>query len=220
MYTLFTRSCRLHLHLVKVVVRISMHDYVSLAQTKSWIMPQCQGITTQIASCTRTVENIWHIMSLTAASPVLQALPEALQPQLIISIRPLGAAWPVASEGDGSPLFMSHPNLVMSKMGGPCRSAAFHNVTCRWTLFMWSSRFASVGGNAIIRSGSLSSWCRDCSEPNSSKFLPSFWPYMVVKNRWPVSISSASVAFSSPDTSYRAVNYPAFRIMFKALILP
>ena len=42
---------------------------------------------------------------------------------------------------------------------------------------------------------------------------------MAVKNRRPVSISSASVTFSSPNTSYRAVNYPALS-MFKALILP
>ena len=42
---------------------------------------------------------------------------------------------------------------------------------------------------------------------------------MAVKNLRPVSISSASVAFSSPYTSYRAVNYPAFG-MFKELILP
>ena len=42
---------------------------------------------------------------------------------------------------------------------------------------------------------------------------------MDVKNQRPISISSASVAFSSPNTSYRAVNYAAFS-MFKALILP
>ena len=42
---------------------------------------------------------------------------------------------------------------------------------------------------------------------------------MAVKNRRPISISSASVAFSSPNTSYRGVNYPAFS-MFKALVLP
>ena len=89
-----------------------------------------KGLQHKSPSCTRT-DSTWHIMSLTAASPVLQALPQALHPQLIISIRPSGAAGPVSSEGDGSPLFMSHPNLVMSKMGGPCRSAAFHNVTCR-----------------------------------------------------------------------------------------
>ena len=32
MYKLFTSSYQLQLHLVKVVVRISMHAYVSLAQ--------------------------------------------------------------------------------------------------------------------------------------------------------------------------------------------
>ena len=42
---------------------------------------------------------------------------------------------------------------------------------------------------------------------------------MAVKNRQPVSISSASVAFSSPNTSYKAVHFPAFS-MFKALMLP
>ena len=56
-YKLFTSSCQLQLHLVKVVVKISMHAYVSLAQTRSCIVPQCQGITTQIASCTRTVDS-------------------------------------------------------------------------------------------------------------------------------------------------------------------
>ena len=57
MYKLFTSSCQLQLHLIKVVVRISMHAYVSLAQTRSCIIPQCQVIATQIASCTRTVDS-------------------------------------------------------------------------------------------------------------------------------------------------------------------
>ena len=68
MYKLFTSSCRLQLHLVKVVVRISMHAYVSFAKNRSCIIPRCQGITTQIASCTRTVDSTWHIMSHTAAT--------------------------------------------------------------------------------------------------------------------------------------------------------
>ena len=68
MYKLFTSTCRFQLHLVKVVARISMHAYVSLAQTRSCIIPQCQGITAQIASCTRTIDSSWHSMSLTAAT--------------------------------------------------------------------------------------------------------------------------------------------------------
>ena len=79
----------------------------------------------------QTVDSAWHIVSLHLQPPMLQALPAALQPQLIISIRPSGAARLVSSEGDGSQLFKSIQNLVMSRMGGPCRSAALHNITCR-----------------------------------------------------------------------------------------
>ncbi len=145
MYKLFTGSCQLQLHLVKVVVRINMHASVLLAQTRSCIIPQCQVIATQIASCTRTVDSTWHMMSLTAATTSATSL-----------------AWSLATTTDNI-------NQTARNSGT--------GVKRRWWKPALHEWFPFLPGVEIV--------------------VPSGWPYMAVKNRQLVSISSASVAFSS-----------------------
>ena len=152
MYKIFTSSCRLQLHLVKVVVRISMHAYVSLAQSRSCIIPQGQGITTQIAICTRTVDSTWHIMSLTAATTSATSLAWSF------ATITYNISQTVRSSGTGVKRRWWKPVLHVPSELGDVQNVRTLPIGCfpqrhlQVNSFMWSSRFAYVGGNAIIRS--------------------------------------------------------------------
>ena len=144
--------------------------------------------------------------------PDPHAFPSDLQPHRTTSMRSCGPGGWVEVTGAGTPSFISHPYLVMSRSGVPNWSADLASIVWRWARKICRKRCSSVGGSDMSFRG-LPHFLVYNRYLASPMVVPAGWPYREQKNPCPTSSSCACVAPCSPNTECRPGKSPALKFL-------
>ena len=171
-----------------------------------------EWIQTGIPAGASTVNSAGHLVMMAATNAWSTRLPFrfATTPYHIHEV--LWAWGWVEVTGAGTPSFISHPYLVMSRSGGPNWSADLASIVWRWARKICRKRFSSVGGSDMSFRG-LPHFLVYNRYLASPMVVPAGWPYRIQKNPYPTSNSCACVAPCSPNTECRPGKSPALKVL-------